>query len=247
MARRFAPLLTLIAWALVWEVVAQSVEISVLPPLSSVLVGVTEVVQLKSFRLALLETGRAFGIGMALSVVVGVPLGVLMGVFRPADRLLNVWANVFISAPLTAVVPALMPLLGIGQTTVIATVFLFAVWVIVLDAREGVRKVNPSLIDMARTHHASRLAIFTKILVPGALPEVLTGIRLAVVRGVKGVIIGQIVIALVGFGALFDLYLQTFSMERFWALVIIIFVLAFLLVEGVGLIERRVAFYAKSR
>ena len=131
---------------------------------------------------------------MAMAIVVGIPLGVAMGVWRPAEKLLNVWVNIFISAPLTALVPALMPLLGIGQTTVIATVFLFAVWVLVIDTQAGIRHVGGSLVDMARLFGAPPAQIFFKVLLPCALPEILTGLRLAVVRGVKGVVIGQIII-----------------------------------------------------
>lgn len=247
MSGRLASLLSLLAWALVWEIAGRTMDIFVLPPLSAIFVGGVELVQLASFQRALIDTGRAFFIGMGLAVLVGIPVGALMVVFRPADKLLNVWVNIFISAPLTAVVPALMPLLGIGQTTVITTVFLFAVWVLVIDTREGVARVSRSLVDMARTHRATRAQIFFKILLPGALPEVLTGLRLAVVRGVKGVIIGQLVIALLGFGGLFDLYLHAFEMERFWALVLIVFALAFALVEAVAMLERRCDYYAKSR
>src|SRR5690606_18622756 len=131
--------------------------------------------------------------------------------------------------------------------TVTPTIFLFAAWVLVIDTQSCFANVNRSLVEMANVYGASRSALFFKVLVPAALPEILTGLRLSVVRGVKGVIIGQIVIALLGFGALFELYLQGFLMERFWALVLLIFALAFILVEAIGYVERRVAFYASAR
>ncbi len=244
---RVPAVLSLLVWAALWEIFARVIESDIFPPLSTILLTAAEIVQTVSFRKALVMTGQAFGIGMALSILIGIPVGVLMGTLRAADRLLNVWVNIFISAPLTAVVPALMPLLGIGQTTVVATVFLFAVWVIVLDTRAGVEKVNRSLVDMARMFRATRTQLFFKVLLPAALPEILTGVRLGVVRGVKGVIIGQIVIALLGFGEMFELYLQTFAMRHFWALVFIIFAIGFLLVEIVAVAERRFEFYASSR
>ena len=60
-----------------------------------------------------------------------------------AGRILRVWVNVFVSAPVLALVPILMAVLGIGQTTVVVTVFLFAVFVIVLDTEVGVRQAEP--------------------------------------------------------------------------------------------------------
>ena len=238
---------SLLVWAALWELIGRFGGIDLVPPMSHIALTAIDIVQTDKFIAALVVTAQAFGIGMALAIVIGIPLGVLMGVWRPAERLLDVWVNIFISAPLTALVPALMPLLGIGQTTVVATVFLFAVWVLVIDTRAGIHHVGGSLLDMARLFGASRAQIFFKVLLPGALPEILTGLRLAVVRGVKGVVIGQIIIALLGFGELFELYLQNLLMEEFWALVFVVFALAFVLVEAVGLVERRFDFYAGSR
>lgn len=247
MTGRLPAFISLMAWAALWELTGRLLDSDLVPPLSTVLLSAWELVQLSSFQRALGITARAFAIGMAFALVVGIIVGALMGTFRPVDRLLNVWVNIFISAPLTALVPALMPLLGIGETTVVATVFLFAVWVIAIDTQAGIVKVNRSLMEMGRMFGATRRQLFLKIMLPAALPEILTGVRLGVVRGVKGVIIGQIVIALIGFGEMFEVFLQTFAMDRFWALVLIIFALAFLLVEAVALVERRFEFYAKAR
>jgi NitT/TauT family transport system permease protein len=244
---RIPSALSLLIWAALWEVAARVFQNDLLPPLSTVIAAAFDVIRLPTFWKALGETVRAFGIGMALALVVGISVGVLTGLSRSADKLANTWINIFVSAPLTAVVPALMPLLGIGQTTVIATVFLFAVWIIVLDTQAGIRKVSGSLVDMSKVFGATPSQRFFKILLPGALPEILTGIRLGVVRGIKGVVIGQIIVSLLGFGALFEDYLQAFAMARFWALILIVFSLSFLLVEVIAAIERRVDFYASAR
>mgnify|MGYP002712953641 CR=1 FL=1 len=247
MFERIPASFSLLLWAALWEIGGRLMGSDLVPPFSTVVLTAIELVQMRAFQAALLVTARAFFIGMALAVVVGIPVGVLMGKSRIAGRMLNIWVNIFISAPLTAVVPALMPLLGIGETTVIATVFLFAVWVIIIDTQEGVGNVNPTQVEMARTFGATPRQMFFRILLPAAMPEIITGLRLAVIRGIKGVIIGQIIIALVGFGELFEVYLQSFQMDRFWALVLIIFGLGFVLVELVGIVERRVAFYARAR
>src|SRR6266545_1505146 len=80
-----------------------------------------------------------------------------------------------------------------------------------------------------------------------ALPEILAGVRLGVIRGVKGVVIGQLLIAILGVGELFELYSQHFLMEEFWALVLIVFMFAFVVSEAVALLERRVEYYASTR
>lgn len=244
---RSSPFWSLIFWAAMWELTGQMGWIQLIPPLSEVSGAIFDLFERGSFWDALAMTARTFAIGVGLAIVVGVPVGLLMGLSRRADMLLSVWVNLFLSAPLTAVVPALMPLLGIGDATVIATVFLFAVWVVIIDTQAGVAHVAPSLVEMGKVFGCSKRQILWRIIIPAALPEIVTGVRLAVIRGVKGVIVGQIIIALIGFGGLFDTYLSMFLMERFWALIIVIFAMSFTLIGLVEMVERRIAFYAGAR
>jgi len=185
--------------------------------------------------------------GNLIAIGVGVPLGVMMGRWRIIDRIALPWVNMFLSAPLTALVPVIMVLFGLGQTTIILTVVLFAIWIIVLDARAGVRSISPSLVEMARVFGASEWQAFSKIYVWAALPEILAGVRLGVIRAVKGVVIGQLLVSIVGFGQLFELYSGRFLMEHFWALLFVLFAFAFLINEGLVWLERRVDYYAASR
>ena len=88
-------------------------------------------------------------------------------------------------------------------------------WIIVLDTQAGIKHINPSLLDMAHAFGASRLQLYTKVLVLAALPEILADVRLGVIRGCKGVIVGQLLIAIIGMGELFELYSRNFLMEEF--------------------------------
>jgi NitT/TauT family transport system permease protein len=238
---------SLILWAVLWEVVGRLDATILLPPLSDVLVRMVEIVPTKPFLSALWVTAYAFVIGNVIAVAVGVPLGIVMGRSVLADRIFLPWVNLFLSAPLTALVPVIMVIFGHGQTTIILTVVLFAIWIIVLDARAGVRSISPSLVEMAKSFGATRWRAFSRIYVWAALPEILAGIRLGMIRAVKGVIIGQLLVSIVGFGALFKLYGSRFLMEHFWAALLVLFAFAFLLAEGLAWLERRVDYYAASR
>jgi NitT/TauT family transport system permease protein len=245
--QRFPMLTSLLLWAVVWEVVGRLGVVQLLPPLTEVLGALGEVVGTRTFAGAALETLQAFAIGMAIAIALGVPIGILMGRSKVADELLGLWVNLFLSAPLTALVPVIMILFGFGQTTIVVTVVLFAIWIIVLDTRAGVRHVSPSLVEMARSFGATPAQLYGKILVLAALPEILTGIRLGVIRGVKGVIIGQLLVSIIGLGELFELYSRSFLLEEFWALTLVLFAFAILLAEGVAALERQVAYFAGAR
>jgi NitT/TauT family transport system permease protein len=238
---------SLLVWFALWEVIGRLDLVSLLPPFSDVVSAFGEVVPSATFVDAAWITLQAFVIGMALSLVVGIGVGMLMGTSRAVASLMGMWVNIFESSPLTAVVPALMALLGFGLPTMIVTVFLFSVWVIALDTQVGVERVNPSLIEMGRSFGASKRALYLQIVLRAALPELLAGIRLGLIRGLKGVVIGQLLIAVLGVGYLFELYSRNFLMPQFWALLIVLFAFAFLASEAVAYFERKVSFYASSR
>lgn len=238
---------SLILWAALWEVVGRTGASFIIPPLSAIFARIVEIVPTASFAEALWITGKAFLLGNFIAIAVGVPLGVLMGRSVIADRIFLPWVNLFLSAPLTALVPVIMVIFGLGETTIVMTVVLFAVWIIVLDARAGVRSISSSLVEMAQVFGASRWQAFSKIYLFAALPEILSGIRLGMIRAVKGVVIGQLLVSIIGFGRLFELYSSRFLMEHFWALLFVLFAFAFALNEVLAWLERKVDYYAAAR
>lgn len=243
---RVPKMAALLVWVVIWEVVGRYELVLLFPPFSEVLAALPEVLTTPSFADAARLTAWCYLTGLAIATVLGIALGLLMGLVEPADRLLNMWVNVFLSAPLSALVPVIMILFGMGAPTVIVTVAMFALWIIALDTRAGVRHVSPSLMEMSRSFGASRWQRL-KMTLLAALPEILAGIRLGVIRGVKGVVIGQLLVSIIGVGALFSLYSQNFLMAHFWALILILFAFALTLAELIGRLEARVEYYAGAR
>jgi NitT/TauT family transport system permease protein len=245
--RKIPIFFSLVIWFVVWELVGQAKLSMIVPPFSRVIVAGLTILPTEKFSAAVAISLRSFAIGMALAVVVGIPIGVLMARVESLGKILGMWVNIFVSAPISALVPILMAVVGIGETTVVVTVFLFAVFVIILDTVVGIKQANRSLVEMARSFGARRDQIYTKVLILSALPEILAGLRLGAIRGVKGVVIGQLLIAIIGVGELFELYSQHFLMEEFWAVVIVVFMFAFAVSEGIAFLERRVEYYAGAR
>jgi NitT/TauT family transport system permease protein len=238
---------SLALWFVVWEIVGRLQLSSIVPPFSAVVQAAFTILPTEKFQAAALISLRSFGLGMGLAIAVGIPLGILMARAKSVGRILGMWVNIFVSAPISALVPLLMAVVGIGETTVVVTVFLFAVFVITLDTQVGIRHADRSLVEMARAFGATRGQLYRKVLLLSALPEILAGLRLGAIRGVKGVVIGQLLVAIIGVGELFELYSNHFLMEEFWALVIIVFLFAFAVSEAIALLERRVEYYASNR
>ena len=234
-------------WAVIWEIVGQAHVTILLPPLSACFMKLFEIVPTETFWSAMRITAQAFTLGMAVSILVGVPLGVVMGRSPLIDRLFLPWVSLFVSAPLTALVPVIMALFGFDETTIVLTVVLFAIWIIILDARAGSKGISPSLMEMATSYGATRWQAFIKIYLWAALPEILAGIRLGLVRAVKGVIIGQLLVSVIGFGYLFEIYSSNFLMEHMWALLLVLFFFAYLMDAGMGELDRRIDYYSSVR
>lgn len=236
----------LLVWVVLWEIVGRFELLLLFPPFSEVMAAMGDVLTSASFAEAMRITVLSYVSGLGLAVLLGIPLGFAMGMVPAVDKMLNMWVNTFLSAPLSALVPVFMILFGLGTPTVIVTVFMFAVWIIVLDTRAGVQHISPSLMEMARSFSASPLER-TRIVLLAALPEILAGIRLGMIRGVKGVVIGQLLVSIIGVGALFSLYQQNFLMAHFWALILLLFTMALTLAGLVGRLEKRIEYYAGAR
>jgi NitT/TauT family transport system permease protein len=240
-------ILSLVVWFVVWELAGRAKISTILPPFSAVIEAAAELLPSAKFHSAAIISLRSFGLGMVAALVIGIPLGIAMARVKSIGRILGMWVNIFVSAPISALVPILMAVIGIGETTVVVTVFLFAVFVIILDTQVGITHADRSLVEMARSFGASRSQLYSKVLVLSALPEILAGVRLGAIRGVKGVVIGQLLVAIIGVGELFETYSNNFLMEEFWALVVIVFLFAFAVSEAIAALERRVEYYAASR
>jgi len=126
----------------------------------------------------LISTERALK-GMLIGGSIGFGLGILNGLWRPAERLLDSSLQMLRNVPHLAIIPLVILWFGIAEE---AKVFLVAIGVlfpIYLNTYHGVRNVDPGLIEMGRVYGLSRLALFTRVILPGAMPSILIGVRYA--------------------------------------------------------------------
>jgi len=120
--------------------------------------------------------------GMSLAVVVGLPLGILMGRFRPVEGFFLPLASALMPIPSLAWVPVFILWFGLGNATAIGIVFYAALFPMLLNAWSGVRAVNPLWLRAAGAMGADERALFWKVIVPGAFPFLVTGLRQAFLR-----------------------------------------------------------------
>jgi NitT/TauT family transport system permease protein len=127
-------------------------------------------------------------VGFVLAVFLGLPLGTLMARFRPAERFFMPLVSALMPIPSFALVPLFMLWFGIGNLTTILIVFYAATFPILFNTWSGVRAVNPLWLRAAGVMGASEKALFWKVIIPGASPLIITGLRQAFLRSWVAVI-----------------------------------------------------------
>lgn len=183
----------------------------------------------------------AVAYGMALAIVVGIVIGVLSGASRGFREYTDAFFTGLYATPLVAVAPILILWFGIGIASKIAVVFLMAVFPILISTAAGIRNTEASYIEVARSFDASRLQIIRKVMIPAAVPFVITGIRLAIGRAIVGVVVGELFGARAGLGFLIFTSGQTFDVPALFLGVLILALAGVALTSGMKWIENRVA------
>lgn len=232
----------LIAFAIggvTWEVVGRAWQISFLPPFSNVLGAAAGLIASGQILSNLAASLLGLFLGYALAAVCGVGLGVFMGRYRKVEHLFDVYINAFLAAPKIALIPVLFALFGVSRTVQIAVVFLSAFFIIVINTMSAVRSVDTTYIEMARSFGAREHQLFWRVLIPGAVPLTMAGLRLGMGRAVKGMINGEMFIAVFGLGGLLRTYGSRFDAEKVFAILLVVILVALVCSALVEAVEQR--------
>ncbi len=191
-------------------------------------------------------SNQSLVIGFAISVVLGIPIGLAMGRFRAAEQFTDVYVNILIVTPVAAIIPLLLMSLGFTLASRVVLVTLFAVAMVIVNSRAGVRQVDVSLLEMARSYGASEWQIWRHVLLPGALPAIMTGVRIGLGRAITGMVIVELLMVSVGIGNLILRYRGFFEYDRLYATVVLVMIEALVLINIARAFERRAAPWAWS-
>jgi NitT/TauT family transport system permease protein len=203
-----------------WEFFGPSLNPGILKPPSAILRAFPVLIENGELQLALGQSLRVYVIGMAIALLAGLVLGIASGRSRVFYNVIDPWVSALYS---------------------IATVALFGVFPILINTQQGVRNVDPALLEVARAFSSSERRLWKDVVVPSALPFILAGVRLAIGRGLIGMIVAEFLIGLAGLGYLIIVYQNTFRIDRMFVPVIVVAVIGISLMGFVQFIEGRVA------
>ena len=196
---RYTPLLLL---AVAWEAVTRAglVPLSALPPLDRVVVAWADLASSGELLANGMSSVWRAGSGLALAVVCGSLIGILMAWYKPVRVVVNPIVQFFYPMPKSALIPVMVLWLGFGDASKIVLIFIGCMLPVTLSAFNGARGTDEILIWSARSLGASRFRILWEVVLPSALPELLSGIRTALALSFVLLVSSELLVARRGLG-----------------------------------------------
>ena len=232
---------SVIIFLVLWEIFGRDVNPLFLSYPTAIANALVQLLISGEFQRQALGSLKVYAVGLTVALVLGIFFGLLMGRYRLAEYLLDPYVYALDATPRVALIPLLLLWFGLGDPAKIAVVFLSGVFPVLMNTFSGVRTVSASLVDVGRAYGAREGKIFTKIIVPAALPFIMAGVRLAVGRALIGIITAEMFTAVTGMGALLIRYSSAFATDKFFVPVIFLALLGVILSGAVEALQRRLA------
>jgi NitT/TauT family transport system permease protein len=191
-------------------------------------------------------SGVEFALGFGLAAVVGIVVGLAMGAWRGVELALDPFVWFLYATPLVALQPLLVVWVGFGFPVAVTLAFLLAVIPIVVNTLAAVRAADPVLVRAVLAFGGSRRAVATKVVLPGSLPLVLAGLRLAAGRALVGVVVGEMFGANAGLGFRMTFYGARLRTADALAPVVLLALLGVAVTQGLRLLETRLGRWRPS-
>jgi len=228
-----------------WELFVGTSQNFLLPRFTDVARGLFYLLFFETrFWESLYISNQALFLGFVISVAVGIPLGLLAGRFHWMDRVLNPYVGVLLTMPVAPLIPIVIIALGLGIAARVFIVVLFAFVFITVNTRAGVRGVEASLIEMAKSFGASEAQIWRRIVIPGAMPAIFAGMRIGLGRAITGMVMVELILVASGLGRLLLEFSGRMQSDLVFATVLAVIIEALALLAGMQALEKRITRWA---
>ena len=179
--------------------------------------------------------------GLSSAAIIGIATGLLLARFWVLDVALSVYITFLYSTPSVALVPLIVLWAGFETTAKVIILFLFAFFPMAINTYQGVKNVDPRLIEVGRAFRCSEAQLWTNIVLPAALPFIVTGLRLAVGRGLIGMVLADLYTAISGIGYLIVRTASTYQVDKMFVPIVTLGILGVTLTALLRVLEIKVA------
>ena len=229
------PVALLLAWQ-AWTVHAQS---QYFPRLSTILVQFRELWLFSQFGTHVVPSLERILLGFGIAVVVGIALGIPLGLSRWGRLAAMPHIEFWRAIPPPALLPISVVLLhSIGNVQKVSFIAFFCVFPILLNTIDGVRAIDPTLIDTARSYGIGGAARIRRIVLPAAMPQIAAGMRISLALAVIIMVVAEYFSSTSGVGYVLLISKNTFQMGPMWAAIVLIGVIGYLLGLAFAVAER---------
>lgn len=233
--------IALVVFVLLWEFLPRLgiVSAAYLSPPSQVAFAIVKLFQSGDVWMHLGASAWRSLSGLLIAVAGGVICGVTLGWFRRAERIIDPLYQLLRQVSAFALFPVFMLFLGIGESSKIAIIVWAAFWPVLLNTISGVKQVERIFVDCARSMGASQGFIFAKVVLPAALPQILTGVRLAGAYSITALVAAEMIGARSGLGFYTLNSQETFQIPDMYAGIVLLALFGLLINKSLSLLERR--------
>ena len=246
-ARRWTLRIASVAAILIaWQVYGGSINPILLSDPSAVAVAFVDMVRDGSLGHALASSLQVLGLGFLFGAVAGVVIGLAAGRSETVAALIDLPVKALYAVPAVALVPVIVLWFGFEVTTKTIVVFFFVIFPALINTTRGVREVDPELVEVARSFCSSERRMWFDLILPSALPFIVTGLRLAIGRALIGVIVAEFYTSLSGLGDLITTNASNFQTARMFVPIVVIALLGVFFTALLELAERRLVQWRKA-
>jgi NitT/TauT family transport system permease protein len=196
----------------------------------------------KHFAATLIE----FSYGFTTACIVGIVIGYFMGMHKWFDEIMDPWIATLYSIPIITVVPLIIIWFGIGMISKVIVVFKITAVAIILNTAAGIKNLDPVWIELAKSLRLSTWETTYKIRFPGALPYIITGMRLGVGRALLGVVVAELMAANAGLGYMLRDSSETWDSPKLFVTVILLAAIGLVSFNLIKRLEQRMAPWRQS-
>ena len=224
-----------------WEIAAWNVDPVLFTTPSKVAVAADKMVLSGELWSYLWPSLVVLAIGLRARGGVRDRIGLLLARFRVLDIALTVYITFLYSIPSVALVPLIVLWAGFETTAKVIILFLFAFFPMVINTYQGVKSVDPKLLEVGRAFRCSERQLWANIVLPASLPFIVTGIRLALGRGLIGMVLADLYTAISGIGYLIVRTASTYQVDKMFVPIVTLGLLGVTLTALLRLAEKHVA------
>jgi NitT/TauT family transport system permease protein len=230
-------LVSLAAVLSAWELYGRSVNPILFTYPSAIGSAFAELTRSGELQSYLLQSLQVLAWGLFFSVAIGLPVGVLIARFTTIELATDLYINALYSTPMVAVVPLIVLWFGFKVPAKVVIVFLFMVFPILINTQQGVKNVDRGLLEVARSFCSTERQLWGDVILPSALPFIAAGLRLAIGRGLVGMVIAEFYTSIAGLGYMIVRYANSFETAKLFVPIVVLMVMGVLLVQAAKALE----------